>query len=321
MLPAVVAPACEDPQTLIREDAIQARHYFCRQLSAETLVSYKSDWSIFGEWCQERRLKQLPAEAGSIALFLSNQAAAGLKASTITRRKAAIRYHHNLAGVDPCPTDCELVKATMKGIRRSIGQRSDPKAPVTVDMLKSMLQYLPDTIAGVRDRAILLLGFAGAFRRSELASLMVDDLVPVAEGIRVIIRRSKTDQEGEGQIVPIIKGKVACPVKAIAQWLKIADIKCGPIFRRIYKGGHLSQLPMAGQSISRVVKIYTELAGYDPKQFAGHSLRSGFLTSAAMKGASIFKMMTISRHKSVQTLQFYVRMAEEFKDHAGDGLL
>lgn len=310
-----------NPKALLEQDAIWARGFYYRQLSPSSIKSYQKDWNIYEAWCARRRLQSLPADPTYIALFLSNQAAKGIKASTITRRKAAIRYYHVLAGVEPCPTDSELVRATMKGIQRSLSLQKNQKAPVTIECLMNMLQFLPDNLIGVRDKAILLFGFAGAFRRSELAALQMEDLVEVPQGLRVIIRRSKTDQEGEGQAIPIIRGKKECPVESLKQWIRAAGIEKGPVFRRFYKWAHVSELPLTGHSISRIVKKYAAKAGYEPEQFSGHSLRSGFLTSAAMNGASIFKMMAISRHKSVRTLQLYVRMADEFKDHAGDGLL
>ena len=184
-----------------------------------------------------------------------------------------------------------------------------------------MVESIPNTIQGIRDRAILLLGFADAFRRSELSALKVEDLEYSVNGLRVRIRKSKTDQEGQGQVVPIVRGDHACPIEAVSICLKSAKIQNGPIFRRLGRGGKVIDDPLTPHSIGQVVKKYAVKIGLDPKEFSGHSLRSGFLTSAAMNGASIFKMMGISRHKSIQTLKGYVRMAEEFKNHAGEGLL
>jgi integrase len=167
---------------------------------------------------------------------------------------------------------------------------------------------------------LLLLGFAGAFRRSELVALNVEDLEESELGFKVIIRQSKTDQEGAGQTIAIIRGSVACPVAALKAWLAAAGITAGPIFRSVKKGGAVAgRLP--AQSVADIVKTYAERIGLDPAVFAGHSMRSGFLTSAAQRGASIFKMMDQSRHRSVETLRGYVRDAEIFKEHAGAGLL
>jgi site-specific recombinase XerD len=177
-----------------------------------------------------------------------------------------------------------------------------------------------DDIKGLRDRALLLIGFAGAFRRSELVALNRQDLDESELGVKVTIRHSKTDQEGAGQTIAIVRGSVACPVMALKAWLTAADITSGPIFRSVKKGGAVAgRLP--AQSVADIVKTYAERVGLDPALFAGHSMRAGFLTSAAKRGASIFKMMDQSRHRSVETLRGYVRDAEIFKEHAGAGLL
>jgi site-specific recombinase XerD len=177
-----------------------------------------------------------------------------------------------------------------------------------------------DGLKAIRDRALLLLGFAGAFRRSELVAVNVEDLEEADAGLKVIIRRSKTDQEGQGATIAILKGSVACPVAAAKAWLEAAQIATGSIFRRIRKGGAVGDR-LTAQSVAHIVKAHAERAGLDPTLFAGHSLRAGFLTSAAAKGASIFKMMDQSRHRSADTLKGYVREAEPFQDHAGTGLL
>ena len=184
-----------------------------------------------------------------------------------------------------------------------------------------MLALCPDTLTGKRDRALLALGFAGAFRRSELVALQVEDLVETPDGLRVLIRRSKTDQEGQGAEVAILRGCRLRPVEAVQAWLAAAEICTGPVFRSVAKGGRVQAVPLSAFSAAQIVKTYAERAGLDPVQFAGHSLRSGFLTSAAEAGASVFKMMEVSRHKSVDTLRSYVRRADLFHEHAGAAFL
>jgi integrase len=159
------------------------------------------------------------------------------------------------------------------------------------------------------------------FRRSELVALNADDIEETAEGLRVTIRRSTTDQEGHGHVIAIPRGVIACPVTAFKAWLEAAGIAHGPVFRPVAKGGRIQATRLTDRSVAEIVKVHARRAGLDPKQFAGHSLRSGFLTSAAARGASIFKMADQSRHKSMDTLRGYVRDAEIFKDHAGNGLL
>jgi integrase len=255
-----------------------------------------------------------------VATFLAAQAGDGVKPSTLSRRLAAIRYVHASAN-HASPTTHEVVKATLAGIRRTQSVTPDRKAPITAERLLQMVSLVPNTLRGARDRAVLLLGFAGALRRSELAALEVGDIEFLTEGMRVTIRRSKTDQEGAGQTVAIMRGACACPVEAVRQWFERAKITAGPVFRPVTKGGRLMEFALTPHSVGMIVKTYAGRAGFDAREFGAHSLRAGFLTSAAMRGASIFKMMDVSRHKSVDTLRSYVRDADAFKNHAGAGLL
>jgi site-specific recombinase XerD len=308
-LPAALAP-----------DLIRAADFAREEKAAATRRAYRSDFRIFEAWCRSRGVSALPAAAETVAAFLAHDVESGSRPSTLGRRVAAIRYAHKLAG-QPVPTDDERVKATMRGIRRSLGTAPLKKAPATAERIVAMALSTGEDLKGLRDRALLLIGFAGAFRRSELVALDVEDLVEESElGFKVTIRHSKTDQEGAGQTIAIVRGIVACPVTALKAWLEAASITSGPIFRSVKRGGAVAgRLP--AQSVADIVKDYAERVGLDPAAFAGHSMRSGFLTSAAKRGASIFKMMDQSRHKSVETLRGYVRDAEIFKEHAGAGLL
>jgi site-specific recombinase XerD len=263
-------------------------------------------------------LGALPAAPEAVAAVLAHSVETGSRPSTLGRRVAAIRYAHKLAG-HAVPADDERVKATMRGIRRTLGTASRKKAPATSDRIVVMA-FAADDDLGLRDRALLLIGFADAFRRSELVALDIEDIEETELGVKVTIRQSKTDQEGQGQNIAIVKGSVACPVAAVRAWLKAAGIETGAIFRSVKKGGKVAGR-LSPQSVADIVKAYAERVGLDPALFAGHSMRAGFLTSAAKRGASIFKMMDVSRHKSVETLRGYVRDAEIFKDRAGSGLL
>jgi site-specific recombinase XerD len=261
----------------------------------------------------------LPAAPETVAAYLAAHAGTS-KASTLGRRVAAIRYAHKLGGLET-PTDAEGVKATMRGIRRTFGGARNKKAPAVAAKMRSMVAVAPEGLAGLRDRALLLVGFAGAFRRSELVALDVADIDENETGLLVTLRRGKTDQEAIGRTIAIPRGDVACPVKALRAWLEAAAIDAGPIFRPIDKAGTVRASRLTCRSVANFVKAYAARAGFDASTYSGHSLRSGFLTSAAAKGASIFKMMDQSGHKSVDTLRGYVRDAELFKDHAGAGLL
>jgi integrase len=184
-----------------------------------------------------------------------------------------------------------------------------------------MALALPKTRAGIRDRAILLLGFAGALRRSELAALRFEDIDIAQHGMRLELRRSKTDQEGQGQSVFVPRGAALCPVRAVQDWLRVSGASEGMLFRRIRKDGAILSEGMAPHTINRLIKAAARRAGIQDRAIAGHSLRSGFLTAAALRGASVWKLMQVSRHRSVAALQGYVRDREGFRDHAGLGLL
>jgi site-specific recombinase XerD len=307
-LPAAMAPDLTRAAELAREEKAVA-----------TRRAYRSDFRIFEAWCRDRGVNALPASVASVAAFLAYDVETGTRPSTLGRRVAAIRYAHKLAG-HAAPTDDERVKATMRGIRRSFGTAPRKKAPATAERIVAMALAAGDDMKGRRDRALLLIGFAGAFRRSELVALNFEDIEESELGLKVIIRHSKSDQEGMGQTIAILRGSVACPMSALKGWLEAAVITAGPIFRSVKKGGQVAgRLP--AQSVADIVKTYAERVGLDPALFAGHSMRAGFLTSAAKRGASIFKMMDQSRHRSVETLRGYIRDGEIFKEHAGAGLL
>lgn len=319
VLPAVVPGTHALPAELL-EDLEATASYLAREKAPATRRAYRSDMALFSAWCASRGLSALPARPETVAVFLGSQAKGGVKAATLSRRVAAIRNAHRAEGLDS-PTDLEQVRAVVRGIRRTIGTAPTKKAPATAERVLAMVQVAPVSLLGLRDRALLLVGFAGAFRRSELAGLAVNDLEEVAEGLRVTMRRSKTDQEGAGRVVPIPRGAVACPVAAVRAWLEAAGITEGPVFRSMGKGGRVLQGALSTRSIGQIVQGYADRIGLNPKEFGGHSLRAGFLTSAAARGANLFRLMDQSGHRSVETVRCYVRRAEEFKDHAGVGLL
>jgi len=315
VIPPIAVPMC------LEDVEIAAAVGYAQQEKSEgTRRAYRSDWRSFKAFCDVRGLQAMPASAGTAARFLSHQADAGLKASTIGRRAAAIAYFHKLAGHEP-PTSAETVRAVVRGIRRAIGCAPVRKSPATADLVTQMLEHCPDTLAGLRDRALLSLGFAGAFRRSELVALRVEDLQPTPDGLRVMIRRSKTDQDGAGQEIAILRGVRIRPVAAVEAWLAASGITEGFIFRAVLKGGRIQAEALSGHSAAVLVKAYAKRAGLDPALFAGHSLRAGFLTSAAESGASVFKLVEVSRHKSIDMLQSYVRRADLFREHAGAAFL
>jgi site-specific recombinase XerD len=300
---------------------LEAAASFARQEKAPaTRAAYRSDFALFRVWCLAKGVEALPARPESVAAYLAHEAAKGSAASTITRRCAAIRYAHRLADLEP-PTASEQVRATLRGLRRAIGAAPARKVPVLAEQARAMADSAPANLKGLRDRSLLLLGFAGAFRRSELVALDVRDIEESDDGFKVLIRRSKTDQEGHGETIAIVRGHRACPVKAVKAWVAAAGITEGPLFRPVAKGGRLSNRRLTDKSVCDLVKAYAGRLGLNATDFGAHSLRAGFLTSAARRGASVFKMRDVSRHKSMDVLQVYIRDADLFKDHAGIGLL
>jgi site-specific recombinase XerD len=287
--------------------------------SAATRRAYAFDWKHFEIWCLGRGACPLPAHQGLVAAYLSHLADQGRRASTIGRRAAAIGHRHKMAGHEP-PTSSEGVRAVLRGIRRTIGAAKQGKAPATAEVLGAMLKLCPDTLIGKRDRAFLCFGFASAMRRSELCALEVADLTETPDGLRVLIRRSKGDQEGQGQEIAIPRGSRLRPVEAIQTWLAAAEISTGPVFRAVARGGKVGAV-LSTDAVACIVKRYAERVGLDPASYSGHSLRAGFLTSAAEAGASIWKLSEVSRHKSLDTLRGYVRRVDLFKEHAGAAFL
>jgi site-specific recombinase XerD len=304
----------------VQAEVDAARSFAMAEKSEATRRAYRSDFAIFTAWCSARGVQSMPAAPETVNVFLASQAMAGVKASTLSRRVAAIRYAHKLSGHEP-PTNAEVVKAELRGIRRTIGAAPEQKDAATADRIVSMIALTPDTLSGLRDRALMLLGFAGAFRRSELVALTVADLIEAPGGVRVTIRRSKTDQESAGQEIAVPAGGKLRAVEAVKAWLSASGITSGPVFRSVNRGGRVLPDALTDRSVALIVKNYAERAGLDPAAYAGHSLRAGFLTSAAETGANVFKMMEVSRHRSVDTLRGYVRRADLFKDHAGSGFL
>jgi site-specific recombinase XerD len=317
------------PPALAR-DLEQAAAYAAAGTAPSTRRAYAADWRRFTAWCAGHGLDALPASPGAVAAFLAAEAGQGRVPSTLGRRLAAIRAAHLRAGHEP-PSGSEAVRATLRGIRRTVGVAPVKKAPATTELVRRMVDACDaGTLGGLRDRALLLLGFAGAFRRGELVALDAPDLEEVAGGLRVRVRRSKTDQEGQGTVVPVRRGSAEdgryCPVRAVQAWMRAAGITTGPVFRPLWRGGPRTgprprDARLSDGSVAAIVKGYAARVGADPARFAAHSLRAGFLTSAAGRGASLWKLRDVSRHRSVDTLAGYVRDADLFTEHAGDGLL
>ena len=298
----------------------RVRAYLEASSSDNTRRAYATDWADFSTWCKTQDVNPLPANPADVARYLAQLADSGLKASTIRRRAAAIGAAHKAAGLEP-PTNFEGVKATMRGIRRTIGTRPRKVKAATADLLISAFNNLPQDLRGKRDRALLAIGFAAARRRSELVTFTVEDIERVDGGIILHLARSKTDQEGKGTRIPIPAGKAIRPVEALDAWLEASSISAGPIFREITRHGRIGDSAMCDRTVARIVKKVFGAAGLAASDFSGHSLRRGFVTEALFKNVDLLKIMKQTGHRKVETLQEYDDRANAIADHAGGEFL
>ena len=303
-----------------------ARRYADVSRAASTRRAYASDWRRFSAWCLARGIETLPADPRAVAVFLSAEAQAGSAPLTVGRRLAAIGWMHRRAGLQPpqARKGAAAILEVMAGIRRSHGIAPVRKHDADADVLRDVLRAIVgNDLRSVRDRALLAFGMAGAFRRSELVALRLSDVEWVKEGLRVTIQRSKTDQDGAGATIAILEGRRLRPKVMLEAWVGQGGVTDGFLFRRLTPGpmGVATASPMSDRAVARLVQLRVAQAGYVAADFAGHSLRAGFLTAAARAGASVFKMREVSRHRSMQVLADYVRDAELFQDHAGESFL
>lgn len=290
--------------------------YAQASVSENTQRAYRFAWERFTRWCLERNVSPLPVSPEALCAYLAGMADEGCALSSIEQALAAINKAHELNGLSS-PSREPAVRTVMQGIRRTLGHKKHQKEPATAEILRSALKGLEDTLIEVRDRALLLLGFAGAFRRSELAGLLVEDLTWRSEGLQVGLRRSKTDQEGHGlsKAIFFASDPKTCPVRAIRTWLERSGITGGHLFRSVNRHGHLGK-SLTDRAIALVIK--KRLPQGD---FSGHSLRAGFITTAALQGKPERSIMKQTGHRSHRILREYVRTATVFEDNAGNGIL
>lgn len=287
--------------------------------SANTLKAYLADWNDFDYWCQTNKTNSLPASAETVVNYI-NDLADHATANTIARRLSAISENHRAAGyVTDNPVISPLVKSSLAAIKREKGIVQHPKDPLLLEDLAVLEPYFaPFGITGIRDKALLFLGFSGAFRRSELVALRYDDLTFSPEGVTIRIKRSKADQEGHSELIaiPYRSDRDLCAVTALQRWLHYAPITGGPIFRPISKTKKIGITQLTDTSVALIIKKYTALAGFDPKRFAGHSLRRGFATSAAQHDVDERQIMKHTRHKSEKMVRRYIAEGNLFKENA-----
>ena len=286
-----------------------------------TVRAYKSDFRDFGLFCAQNGFKSLPSEPKIVSLYLTYLSTKDAKMSTLKRRLVSIGVIHRLKG-HYLDTKHPSIIENIMGIKRRKGSIQKGKKPILISYLKKLIDVIDqqknEDIKKLRDRSIILIGFSGGFRRNEIVSLDYDDLDFVEEGLKIQIKRSKTDQFGEGFVkaLPYFDSSKYCPVTSLKNWIEISKIESGPLFRRFVKGSKLSENRLTDQTVALLIKEYLKLAGIDSKNYSGHSLRSGFATSAAEAGAEERSIMAMTGHKSTEMVRRYIKEANLFKNNA-----
>ena len=286
-----------------------------------TVRAYKSDFRDFGLFCAKNGFKSLPSEPKIVSLYLTYLSTKNVKISTLKRRLVSIGVIHRLKG-HYLDTKHPSIIENLMGIKRRKGSIQKGKKPILISNLKQIINVIDEQkneeIKKLRDRSIILIGFSGGFRRNEIVSLDFDDLDFVIEGLKIRIRRSKTDQFGEGSVkaLPYFNNSQYCPVISIQKWIEKSKICSGPLFRRFIKGSKLSENRLTDQTVALLIKEYLKLAGVDNKNYSGHSLRSGFATAAAEAGAEERSIMAMTGHKSTEMVRRYIKEANLFKSNA-----
>ena len=286
-----------------------------------TVRAYKSDFKDFGLFCVQNGFKTLPSEPKIVSLYLTHLSTKEIKLSTIKRRLVSIGVIHKMKG-HYLDTKHPVIIENLMGIKRRKGIVQKGKKPLLINNLKKIvdvinIQQIKD-IKKLRDKSIVLIGFSGGFRRNEIVSLDFEDLDFVFEGLKITVKRSKTDQFGEGLTkgLPYFENKLYCPVTTLKRWLNVSKIKDGPLFRRFTKGSKLSKNRLSDQSVALIIKQYLNFAGVNSSNYSGHSLRSGFASSAAESGAEERSIMAMTGHKSTEMVRRYIKEANIFKNNA-----
>jgi len=286
-----------------------------------TVRAYKSDFRDFGIFCSQNGFNSLPSEPKIVSLYLTNLSKKDVKMSTLKRRVVSIGVIHKLKG-HYLDTKHPAIIENIMGIKRRRGSVQKGKKPLLINSLKLIIDVIDkqnkSNMKKLRDRSIILIGFSGGFRRNEIVNLDYDDLDFVQEGLKINVKRSKTDQFGEGFIkaLPYFDNSQYCPVVSLKKWIEISKINSGSLFRRFIKGSRLSENRLTDQSVALLIKEYLELSGIDSKNYSGHSLRSGFATSAAESGAEERSIMAMTGHKSTEMVRRYIKEANLFKNNA-----
>lgn len=294
----------------------QVREYVRASKAESTLRGYTSDWNHFCAWSESLNICPLPASPEAVASYIA-ECAERLKVGSIQRRLNAVAEAHKAMGFES-PTHSAMVRNTIKGIRRTKGTAVVQKAAALTEHIRAMIDATDAGLIGARDRALILLGFAGAFRRSELVGLDCEDCSFAKDGLTVTQRRSKTDQEGVGRKIGIPYGSnpETCPVRVLQTWTEQSGITTGPVFRSITRHGRVQPGRLSGIDVARIIKKLATRAGLDSTKYAGHSLRAGHATTAAIAGASERSIMNQTGHRSVQMVRRYIRDGNLFRENS-----
>ena len=315
--PKLKSEISTDIKKLEKETILNLEH----SKAPNTIRAYQSDFNDFCLFCNKNGFKFLPSDPKIVSLYLTHLSTNGAKMSTLKRRLVSIGVIHKLKG-HYLDTKHPAIIENIMGIKRRKGSIQKGKKPLLINSLRVIINVIDEQnkeeIKKLRDRSIILIGFSGGFRRNEIVSLNYDDLDFVAEGLKISIRRSKTDQFGEGSIkaLPYFDSSQYCPVASIKKWIEIANISSGPLFRRFSKGSKLTDNRLTDQTVALLIKEYLVLAGIDSKNYSGHSLRSGFATSAAESGVEERSIMAMTGHKSTEMVRRYIKEANLFKNNA-----
>lgn len=313
----------EENYTLSTEVTIlqdEARKHLMNSKSENTKRAYKNDWNQFSHWCKKNELICFPAEPETIVYYITFLAKK-LKASSIKRKITSISQRHKVAGYKD-PTKTALVKGVWNGIQRDIGIKEQGKEALWLSDLRKMVEAIPsDSLIGLRNRALLVIGWAGALRRSELVNLHIEDILVTSDGLVIHLNRSKTDQKGEGDEVALPYGSnpLTCPVRCLKNWLDISRISEGPLFRRIDRHGNIMG-GLTAQSVRLIVRNSCEIVGLNANRYGAHSLRSGFCSEAAKAGKAEHQIMKQTRHKRADSLHRYIKKVSLFDDNAASGI-
>lgn len=287
--------------------------------ASNTLRAYEADWKDFYDWCCHRKQCVLPAEPETIVNYI-NDLADHAKANTVSRRISAISENHKAAGfIDDNPCRGGLVRNALDAIRREKGTMQRGKTPLLFEDLQEIVPYFNTSdLSGIRDKALLLTGFMGAFRRSELVRIDIEDLTFVREGVIILLHQSKGDQEGQGEnvAIPYNSNADVCAVVALRHWINIAQLRTGALFRPLNKHKQIRERRLTDKSVAIIVKKYAAFAGFNADDFAGHSLRRGFATSAAQYDVDERTIMQQTRHKSEKMVRRYIEQGNIFKNNA-----